>query len=83
MADKVTEWLEEWWSPEEIARRLRVEFPDDPMMRVSHETIYKSLYVQGRGELRRELPRCLRTGRAQRRRQGPHGSAGGRSPAWS
>ncbi len=66
---KVTEWLEEWWSPEEIARRLRVEFPDDPMMRVSHETIYQSLFVQGRGELRRELTRCLRTGRAHRR---PH-----------
>lgn len=63
----VTEWLEEWWSPEEIARRLRLEFPDDPMMWVSHETIYQSLFVQGRGELRRELHRCLRTGRAQRR----------------
>src|SRR5262249_34666998 len=43
------------------------EFPDDPMMWVSHETIYQSLFVQGRGELRRELTRCLRTGRAQRR----------------
>jgi IS30 family transposase len=63
----VTEWLLELWSPEEIARRLRVEFADDPMMWVSHETIYASLYVQGRGELRRELHRCLRTGRAQRR----------------
>jgi IS30 family transposase len=60
-------WLVELWSPEEIARRLRLEFPDDPMMRVSHETIYKTLFVQGRGELRRELHRCLRTGRAQRR----------------
>ncbi len=59
------EWLEEWWSPEEIARRLPIEFPDDPMMRVSHETIYQSVYVQGRGELGRELARCLRTGRAQ------------------
>ena len=67
LAALVTEWLEEWWSPEEIARRLRVEFPDDPMMWVSHETIYQSLFVQGRGELRRELHRCLRTGRAQRR----------------
>jgi len=66
LLDKVTEWLEEWWSPEEIARRLRVEFPDDPMMWVSHETIYQSLFVQGRGELRRELTRCLRSGRAHR-----------------
>jgi IS30 family transposase len=63
----VTAWLEQWWSPEEIARRLRQDYPDDPMMRVSHETIYQSLFVQGRGELRRELHRCLRTGRAQRR----------------
>src|SRR5438132_6875592 len=47
-----------------------MEFPDDPMMRVSHETIYQSLFVQGRGELRRELHRCLRTGRARRRPRG-------------
>ena len=67
LAEVVTEWLQEWWSPEEIACRLRLEFPDDPMMWVSHETIYQSLFVQGRGELRRELHRCLRTGRAQRR----------------
>lgn len=66
----VEEWLEAWWSPEQIARRLRDEFPDDPMMRVSHETIYQSLFVQGRGALRRELTRCLRSGRAQRRSQG-------------
>ena len=59
--------LERLWSPAQIARRLRNEFPDDPEMRVSHETIYRSLYIQGRGELRRELARCLRTGRAQRR----------------
>jgi IS30 family transposase len=55
------------WSPEQIARRLRVEFPDDESMRVSHETIYQSLYVQGRGALRRELTVCLRTGRAVRK----------------
>ena len=67
---EVVAGLEQWWSPEEIARRLRADHPDDPMMRVSHETIYQSLYVQGRGELRRELTRCLRTGRAQRRPQG-------------
>jgi len=67
LARQVTQWLEDWWSPEEISRRLPIEFPDDPMMRVSHETIYQSIYVQGRGELSRELARCLRTGRAQRR----------------
>ena len=67
---KVTEWLEEFWSPKEIARRLLVEFPDDPSMRISHETIYESLYVQGRGELRKELARCLRSGRTRRRPQG-------------
>ncbi len=66
----VESWLEEWWSPQQIARRLRSEFPDDPMMRVSHETIYQSLFVQGRGALRRELSRCLRTGRAHRRPEG-------------
>ena len=66
----MAEWLGELWSPEEIARRLRLEFPDDPMMQVSHETIYQSLFVQGRGELRRELHRCLRTGRAHRRSRG-------------
>jgi IS30 family transposase len=62
--------LEELWSPEQISRWLRSEFPHDPMMWVSHETIYKSLYVQGRGELRRELARCLRSGRVQRKPQG-------------
>ena len=67
---KVTEWLEEFWSPKEIARRLVVDFPDDPTMRISHETIYQSLFVQGRGELRRELARCLRSGRTKRRPQG-------------
>jgi transposase, IS30 family len=58
------------WSPQEIAAKLRADYRDRPEMWVSHETIYKSLYVQGRGELRRELHRCLRTGRAQRRHQG-------------
>jgi len=55
------------WSPEQIAHRLLLEFPDDESMRISHEAIYQSLYVQGRGELRRELTRCLRTGRALRK----------------
>lgn len=54
------------WSPEQIAKRLPIDFPDDEAMRISHETIYQSLYVQGRGALRRELTACLRTGRALR-----------------
>jgi IS30 family transposase len=70
LCKKVESWLEQWWSPEEIAQRLRHEHPDDPAMWVSHETIYQSLFVQGRGELRRELSRCLRTGRAHRRPKG-------------
>src|SRR6266496_3631135 len=70
LAAQVIGWLAEWWSPQQISRRLRIEFPDDPMMWVSHETIYQSLFVQGRGELRRELARCLRTGRTKRRPQG-------------
>jgi IS30 family transposase len=65
---QVEAWLEhELWSPVQISAQLRVEFPDDPMMRVSPETIYQSLYVQGRGALRKELTACLRTGRAIRR----------------
>lgn len=54
------------WSPEQIARRLPVEFPDDESMRISHEAIYQSLYVESRGALKRELVACLRTGRALR-----------------
>ena len=54
------------WSPEQIARRLRHDFPDDESMRISHEAIYQALFVQGRGALRRELTACLRTGRALR-----------------
>ncbi len=70
LLDEVESGLLGWWSPEEISRRLRLEHPGDEAMRVSHETIYRSLYVQGRGELRRELARCLRSGRTQRRAQG-------------
>src|SRR5215203_287398 len=54
------------WSPEQIARRLPVDFPDDTTMRISHEAIYQALFVQGRGALRRELTACLRTGRVLR-----------------
>ncbi len=54
------------WSPEQISCRLRVDFPEDASMQISHEAIYQALYVQGRGGLRRELAACLRTGRALR-----------------
>src|SRR6478609_6215789 len=64
------------WSPEQISKRLRLRFPDRPEMHVTHETIYQALYVQGRGELRRELARCLRTGRAARRPQRRDGRSG-------
>jgi IS30 family transposase len=54
------------WSPEQIASRLKVDFPDDESMRISHEAIYQALYVESRGALKRELVACLRTGRALR-----------------
>jgi IS30 family transposase len=54
------------WSPEQIANRIRLDFPDDDSMRISHEAIYQSLYIEGRGALKRELVWCLRTGRALR-----------------
>jgi len=70
LCSRVIADLEDLWSPQQISRRLKAEFPDDETMRVSHETIYKTIYVQGRGSLRKELASCLRTGRAQRRPQG-------------
>jgi IS30 family transposase len=70
LRERVIADLELLWSPEQIAHRLADDFGEDRDMRISHETIYKSLYLQGRGELRRELARCLRTGRAVRKHQG-------------
>jgi IS30 family transposase len=67
------------WSPEQIARRLRHDFPGDETMQISHEAIYQALYVQGRGGLRRELTACLRTGRALRV---PRARARGRGKAF-
>lgn len=52
------------WHPEQISHRLRVDFPDDESIRISHEAIYQSLFIEGRGVLKRELVTCLRTGRA-------------------
>jgi IS30 family transposase len=66
---EVERGLRAHWSPQQIAARLTYEYPDDLKMRVSHETIYKTLFIQARGALRKELTACLRTGRAQRR---PH-----------
>jgi transposase, IS30 family len=82
--DRLRGWvqarLEECWSPEQISVMLGREFPDDPEMRVSHETIYQSIYVQGRGALRRELAACLRTGRALRRPRRKDGERRGKIP---
>jgi IS30 family transposase len=81
---RLREWvaarLEERWSPEQISVMLEREFPGDPEMRVSHETIYQSVYVQGRGALRRELAVCLRTGRALRKPRRKEGERRGRIP---
>jgi len=67
LRERVQAMLLDRWSPEQIAATLKTEFADRPEMWVSHETIYQSLYVQSRGALRRELTKCLRTGRAIRR----------------
>jgi IS30 family transposase len=73
---EVQAMLKKKWSPAEIAARLPIDFPDDESMRASHETIYRSLYIQGRGALRKELTKQLRTGRALRR---PRNRVDGRS----
>jgi IS30 family transposase len=65
----VAKLVGEQWSPKQISQALRMEFPDDPDLRCHHETIYRSIYVQGRGELRRELAAHLRTGREVRKPQ--------------
>ena len=63
----VEQGLEQRWSPQQIAARLKTDHPDDEELRISHETIYKALYVQSRGELRRQLAGNLRSGRVRRR----------------
>jgi len=78
LRDWVQEKLEKNWSPEQISRRLPAGFPDCPEMRVSHETIYQALYVQGRGALRRELAVHLRTGRSLRKPRRTEGERRGR-----
>jgi transposase, IS30 family len=76
----VQDKLEGKWSPEQISVMLEREFPGNREMRVSHETIYQSIYVQGRGALRRELARCLRTGRALRKPRRKEGERRGKIP---
>ncbi|MFI2190974.1 IS30 family transposase [Streptomyces sioyaensis] len=67
LRDFIQDHLDLRWSPEQICQALRARFPDRPEMHVVHETVYQALYVQGRGELRRDLARALRTGRARRK----------------
>jgi transposase, IS30 family len=73
----VEEGLQRRWSPQQISARLKLDHPDDEGMRISHETIYRSLYVQSRGELRRQLTASLRTGRSTRRSRRRIGARGG------
>jgi IS30 family transposase len=80
LAGWVQDKLERRWSPGQISVMLKRDFPDDPGMRVSHETIYQSIYVQGRGALRRELAACLRTGRALRKPRRKTGERRGTIP---
>jgi IS30 family transposase len=80
LREQVQSRLELRHSPQQIAKRLRCDFPDDPEMWVSHEAIYQAIYVQGRGALRRELHQCLRTKRAVRRSQHQPGTRAGRIP---
>jgi transposase, IS30 family len=80
LRDFIQDHLTLRWSPEQICHALRRRFADRPEMHVTHETVYQALYVQGRGELHRELTRALRTGRAMRR---PHRHAAKRQPRFS
>ncbi|WP_374229495.1 IS30 family transposase [Streptomyces sp. NEAU-YJ-81] len=80
LRDFIQHHLSRRWSPEQICQALRARFPNRPEMQVVHETIYQALYVQGRGELRRELARSLRTGRTMRR---PHRQSSRRQPRMS
>jgi transposase, IS30 family len=70
LREKVQGWLDDHWSPDQIAGRLRREHPDEGEMQISHETIYQGIYVYPRGQLTRELKACLRSKRTTRRRRG-------------
>jgi transposase, IS30 family len=80
LGELVEEMLLNKYSPEQITGVLALTYPDRPEMQVSHETIYKALYVQSRGELRREVTRCLRTGRTVRKPRRRSGQPRGRIP---
>ncbi|WP_434596177.1 IS30 family transposase [Streptomyces sp. A5-4] len=80
LRDYIQDRLGRRWSPEQIVHLLRRDFPDRPEMHVVHETIYQALYVQARGEIRRDLARALRTGRARRK---PHRQSNKRQPRFS
>ncbi|MGH3523904.1 MAG: IS30 family transposase, partial [Mycobacterium sp.] len=76
----IEEWMDQGWSPKLIADVLACDYPDDKLMRVSHETIYKCLYVQARGSLRADLYKCLSTKRSARKRRGCTGRTGVYAP---
>ncbi|MGQ4598712.1 IS30 family transposase [Nocardia sp. R6R-6] len=80
LAEFIQQRLDKRWSPEQICQAVREHFPDQPELHVVHETVYQALYVQGRGELRRELARVLRTGRTRRK---PHRQASSRQPRFT
>lgn len=80
LRDAVQKWLRKNWSPKQISQALVLEFPDEPEMRVSHETIYLSLYIQARGGLKRELVTHLRTSRSLRKGHRVPGERRGRIP---
>ncbi|WP_233478113.1 IS30 family transposase [Streptomyces mobaraensis] len=80
LRDFIQRHLRRRWSPEQICNALRAQFPNRPEMHVVHETVYQALYIQGRGELRREVARSLRSGRAMRR---PQRQAASRQPRFT
>ncbi|MEU4120633.1 IS30 family transposase [Kitasatospora sp. NPDC028055] len=80
LRDFIQDRLDRKWSPEQICQALRDTFPERPEMHVVHETVYQALYVQGRGELRRELAGALRSGRTRRK---PHRQANCRQPRFA
>jgi IS30 family transposase len=80
LRDFIQDRLNKKWSPEQICHALRRHYPQRPEMHVVHETVYQALYVQGRGDLRRELAKALRTGRTRRK---PHRQAARRQPRFT